>query len=315
MITGGAGFIGSHVTKFIVKKYSNVNVTNLDSLEYCSSLKNIEELNKYPNYKFVQGSICSFDLVRHIIVSENIDTIIHFAAQTHVDNSFGNSFTFTNVNVYGTHVLLEVAYRCGIKRFIHVSTDEVYGENEGDHYREDVVLEPTNPYSATKASAELIAKSYLRSFNLPVIITRSNNVYGPHQFPEKLIPKFICRLTRNEPCCIHGDGLNLRSYIYVDDVVDAFDIILHNGDIGEIYNIGVSLEKTNLQVAKDLQEILGKDGDNYIVFVDDRKYNDKRYAINSQKLHSLGWQPKTEWHCGLIKTIKWYQLKIGRAHV
>ena len=310
LLTGGAGFIGSHVVRRLVKNYPQYNIVNFDCLDYCSCLKNIEDLEAYPNYKFVEGNICSSDFVRHIILSEKIDTVMHFAAQSHVDNSFGNSFAFTKVNVLGTHVLLEAAYRCRVKRFIHVSTDEVYGENEGEHYKEEMVLEPTNPYSATKAAAEFIAKSYLRSFKLPLIITRGNNVYGPHQYPEKLIPKFICRLYRNMPLCIHGSGDNTRSFIFVEDVAEAFDTILHKGTTGEIYNIGINDDKSNLSVANDLLDVFGFDAEKkatMIQFVEDRKYNDKRYAIDSKKLNDLGWQPRTEWKDGLKRTIEWYR--------
>jgi len=198
LITGGAGFIASHVILLLVKKYPNYKIVNLDILDYCSSLKNLAEIEQFRNYKFVKGSIGSTDLVNYILKKEKIDTIMHFAAQSHVDNSFGNSLVFTQTNVLGTHVLLEASKVAGIKRFIHVSTDEVYGEidrADGDA-SEEKVLEPTNPYAATKAAAEFIVKSYHRSFNLPIIITRGNNVYGPHQYPEKIIPKFILRFKK-----------------------------------------------------------------------------------------------------------------------
>eukprot|EP00009_Paramoeba_aestuarina_P004755 CAMPEP_0201507810 /NCGR_PEP_ID=MMETSP0161_2-20130828/1363_1 /ASSEMBLY_ACC=CAM_ASM_000251 /TAXON_ID=180227 /ORGANISM="Neoparamoeba aestuarina, Strain SoJaBio B1-5/56/2" /LENGTH=374 /DNA_ID=CAMNT_0047902281 /DNA_START=85 /DNA_END=1209 /DNA_ORIENTATION=- len=310
LITGGAGFIGSHVVRRLVKNYPQYHIVNFDCLDYCSSSKNISDIEDYPNYKFVEGNICSSDFVRHIIISEKIDTVMHFAAQSHVDNSFGNSFSFTETNILGTHVLLEAAYRCDVKRFIHVSTDEVYGETDGEHFRENMVLEPTNPYSATKAAAEFIAKSYLRSFKLPLIITRGNNVYGPHQYPEKLIPKFICRLQRGEQLCIHGDGQNTRSFIFVEDVAGAFDTILHKGATGEIYNIGIKEERSNLTVAKDLIELFGfteAEKANLIQYVEDRKYNDRRYAIESEKLNKLGWHPTTAWKDGLQKTVDWYK--------
>ena len=308
LITGGAGFIGSHVVRRLVKGYPDYFIVNFDCLDYCSSLKNIADLEKSPNYKFVEGNICSSDFVRHIILTEKIDTVMHFAAQSHVDNSFGNSFSFTKTNILGTHILLEAAYRCRVKRFIHVSTDEVYGETYGDHLRENVVLEPTNPYSATKAAAEFIAKSYLRSFKLPVIITRGNNVYGPHQYPEKLIPKFICRLQRDMPLCIHGDGQNTRSFVYVEDVAEAFDTILHKGITGEIYNLGIKEERSNLSVAQDLIDVFGFDEEKCMIqFVEDRKYNDRRYAIESEKLNKLGWFPSTDWKEGLKRTVDWYR--------
>ena len=238
---------------------------------------------------------------------------MHFAAQTHVDNSFGNSFAFTQANIYGTHVLLESAKNCPtIRRFIHVSTDEVYGEGEDfdtNPMDEEHILEPTNPYAATKAGAEFLVKSYHRSFKLPVIITRGNNVYGPHQYPEKLIPKFTNQLLRGLPVTIHGDGTNTRNFLYVEDVARAFDCILHKGKIGHIYNIGGKNELPNIDVAKTLIKILGKQEDesDYIVTVPDRKFNDLRYTINSSKLHELGWKEEVSWEEGLATTVEWYK--------
>ena len=207
LITGGAGFIASHVVILMVKKYPNLKIVNFDRLDYCSCIENLCDLKSEPNYKFIKGNICSSELVSYVLESEKIDTIMHFAAQTHVDNSFGNSFQFTQNNILGTHVLLESAKVANIARFIHVSTDEVYGEQRLDQeaMNEEQVLEPTNPYAATKAGAEFIAKSYHRSFGMPLIITRGNNVYGPHQYPEKLIPKFINQLTRGRQVTLHGN--------------------------------------------------------------------------------------------------------------
>jgi dTDP-glucose 4,6-dehydratase len=308
LVTGGAGFIASHVVLLLVKKYPNYKIVNYDKLDYCSCLANLKEIETSPNYKFVKGDIQSVDLVSHILKTEQIDTILHFAAQTHVDNSFGNSLKFTETNVLGTHILLEAARVFQIKRFIHVSTDEVYGENEGDDFDEEKVLEPTNPYAATKAGAEFIVKSYHRSFGLPVIITRGNNVYGPHQYPEKLIPKFICLLQRDRPLTLHGNGSHKRTFVYVSDVAKAFDIILHQGAVGQIYNIGSNMEFSNLEIAiklLEMFELLGQK-DNYLTFVTDRVFNDKRYAINSEKLKKLGWKPETEFEVGLRETIRWY---------
>ena len=208
LITGGAGFIASHVVILMVKKYPNLKIVNFDRLDYCSCIENLNDLKSEPNYKFIKGNICSSELVSYVLESEKIDTIMHFAAQTHVDNSFGNSFQFTQNNILGTHVLLESAKVANIARFIHVSTDEVYGEQRLDQeaMNEEQVLEPTNPYAATKAGAEFIAKSYHRSFGMPLIITRGNNVYGPHQYPEKLIPKFINQLTRGRQVTLHGNN-------------------------------------------------------------------------------------------------------------
>lgn len=287
-------------------------------MDYCACLANLDELKDLPNFKFIKGDICSSDLVNFVFAENKIDTVMHFAAQTHVDNSFGNSFAFTQANIFGTHVLLECAKNCKtIKRFIHVSTDEVYGEGETFDCKpmdEESVLEPTNPYAATKAGAEFLVKSYHRSFKLPCIITRGNNVYGPHQFPEKLIPKFTNQILRGLPVTIHGDGSNTRNFLFVEDVARAFETILHKGELGMIYNIGGNNELPNLQVAKDLIKILGKEGEeeDYITYVPDRKFNDLRYTINSSKLHELGWREEMSWEEGLKITVEWYKKYTSR---
>ena len=230
----------------------------------------------------------------------------------HVDNSFGNSFQFTQNNIFGTHVLLESAKSAGIARFIHVSTDEVYGEGEINEnpMQEEHVLEPTNPYAATKAGAEFLVKSYHRSFNLPVIITRGNNVYGPHQYPEKLIPKFTNQLMRNRPVTLHGDGQNTRNFLYVTDVARAFEFILFKGNVGQIFNIGGSNEISNIVVSKELIRIMGMDDreESLITFVDDRPFNDLRYTIDCRKLHELGWREIVSFKEGLAHTVNWYRL-------
>merc|ERR1712054_47969 len=253
-------------------------------MDYCSSLKNLGEIEDLPNYKFVKGNILSADLLKYVFEQEQIDTVIHAAAQTHVDNSFGNSFTFTENNVMGTHCLLECAKNHRITRFVHVSTDEVYGSSyeaelskvEGD------VLEPTNPYAATKAAAENMVKSYWHSFDLPVIITRGNNVYGPHQYPEKVIPKFIRRLHKGMKCCLHGDGSNSRHFLFVTDVAEAFDTIIHRGVEGNVYNIGAHREVTNRELSETLiAKMFPKDEINdHLEFVADRPFNDVRYYLN-----------------------------------
>lgn len=243
---------------------------------------------------------------------------MHFAAQTHVDNSFGNSFQFTENNIMGTHVLLESAKVAGIKRFIHVSTDEVYGEQRADQdaMDEEQVLEPTNPYAATKAGAEFLAKSYHRSFGMPIIVTRGNNVYGPHQYPEKLIPKFINQLSRGRKVTLHGTGSNKRNFLFVEDVARAFEIILFKAKVGQIYNIGGSNERTNIDVAKDLIRLSGLRGagkeEEMITFVEDRVFNDFRYHINSDRLFQLGWREQMAWEDGLKQTFDWYQKNSNR---
>jgi len=275
-------------------------------------LANLNEIADLPNYKFVKGNICSSELVSYVLKEEKIDTIMHFAAQTHVDNSFGNSFQFTENNIMGTHVLLESAKVCGIKRFIHVSTDEVYGEQHmnQDAMDEEQVLEPTNPYAATKAGAEFMAKSYHRSFNMPIIITRGNNVYGPHQFPEKLIPKFINQISRGKAVTMHGTGQNMRNFLYVEDVARAFEIVLFKGVVGQIYNIGGTQERKNIEVTKDLLALSGyitpEQQQTMITYVEDRAFNDLRYHINSDKLAALGWKELVKWEDGLKVTYDWF---------
>lgn len=254
LITGGAGFIASHVVDLFCEKYRHYKVVVIDSLQYCASLKNLENVRNLNSFKFVEGDIRSADLVRHILLQENIDTIMHFAAETHVDNSFGNSFSFTETNVLGTHVLLEACRLLpSVKRFIHVSTDEVYGESSflaGTSNVEAAALTPTNPYSATKAAAEMLVTAYGTSYNLPYIITRGNNVYGPRQYPEKAIPKFIHLLRRQRKIPIHGSGTALRSYMHARDAASAFDCVLHRGKIQNVYNIGAHEERSVLSVAE-----------------------------------------------------------------
>lgn len=311
LITGGAGFIASHVVILLATKYPQFKIVNFDRLDYCSCLENVAYLNELPNYKFVKGNICSADLLNYVLEEEKIDTIMHFAAQTHVDNSFGNSFQFTQNNIMGTHVLLESAKIAGIKRFIHVSTDEVYGEQrlDQDAMDEEQLLEPTNPYAATKAGAEFIAKSYYRSFGLPLIITRGNNVYGPHQYPEKLIPKFINQLRRGRKVTLHGTGENKRNFLYVEDVARAFETVLFKGKVGVVYNIGGSNERSNIDVAKDLIGLAGYKGkeDQMITFVEDRFFNDLRYHINSDRLFELGWREQVSWEDGIKLTYDWFE--------
>ena len=312
LITGGCGFIGSNFINYFVKKYPDYNIYNIDALYYCASLKNIKVSEKN-NYKFIKGNIKSVDLINHILNEYNITHIIHFAAQSHVDSSFSNSSQYIEDNIVGTHNLLECIKNYhektdNIKLIIHVSTDEVYGESElnEESKNEMSVLCPTNPYAATKGGAELIVQSYIHSYNLPIIITRGNNVYGPHQYIEKLIPKFIHLLLNDKQCTIHGDGSNLRSFIFIDDVVNAFDIIFHKGKINNIYNIGIDQEYSVLDITTRLITIVN-DGiiDDNIIFVKDRFFNDKRYFVNYDKLKQLGWHPTVRIDQGLYQTYEW----------
>ena len=323
LITGGCGFIGSNFINYILKKYDDIYVINIDAMYYCASELNIDkefrESDTYKNrYKLIKGNLCSYDLVNHIMNDYNIEYIIHFAAQSHVQNSFEDAIQYTNDNIVGTHNLLEVARKYGkLKKFIHVSTDEVYGESmieKGENKKtEESILCPTNPYAATKASAELIAQSYYHSFNLPIIITRGNNVYGPNQYPEKIIPCFIKLLKENKKVTIQGDGSNVRAFIHVNDVVKAFEIILEKGIIGEIYNIGSddNEEYSVYEVAKKLIHKIKKIDNNtecnyndYIEYIEDRPFNDKRYYISNAKIKSLGWSIQENFDKGIDDLVK-----------
>ena len=257
LITGGAGFMGSDFVKFMVNKYPKYNFTNYDKLTYAADLKNLKGIENKKNYKFVERDVCDFKPLVKLL--KDIDCIIHLAAESHVDNSIGNSLIFTMSNTYGTHVLLEAARLNNIKKFLHVSTDEVYGDIEEGSFKEDSTLNPNNPYSASKAGAEMIVRSYYKTYKMPIITIRGNNVFGPYQYPEKIIPAFITRLLEDKKIPLHGDGSNIRTYIYVEDFSNALDIIFNKGKIGEIYNIGTSDEKSNLDVTKLLLNKLGKD--------------------------------------------------------
>jgi dTDP-glucose 4,6-dehydratase len=299
LITGGCGFIGSNFINYYFFKNNDVNIINLDAMYYCANENNIkEEIRNSSRYNLIKGNLCSIDLLNHLLNNYKIDTVIHFAAQSHVENSFEDSLKYTYDNILGTHTLLESCRKYGnIQKFIHISTDEVYGESmlsdEEEKKNEQSILCPTNPYAATKASAELIANSYRFSFKLPIIITRGNNVYGPNQYPEKLIPKFIELLKNNKKVTIQGDGTNVRAFLHSLDVAKALELILVKGKIGEIYNIGSDEDReyTVLDIAHILIKLI-KNTDNYnehIEYIEDRPFNDKRYYISNKKVKELGW--------------------------
>jgi dTDP-glucose 4,6-dehydratase len=292
LVTGGCGFIGSNFINYILKKDESIKIFNIDCLNYCANENNII---RHTNYKFIKGNITSKDLVLHILNEYKIDAIIHFAAQSHVDNSFDNSLQYTTDNIYGTHVLLQASKEYGkIKKFLHFSTDEVYGEVDLEHpgCHEKSLLNPTNPYAATKAAAEFLVRSYYHSFKLPVVIVRCNNVYGPNQYPEKLIPKFIKQLKQGAKLTIHGKGETRRNFIWTEDVSNATEIIFHKGKLNEVYNIGTSQEFSVMDVAKLLINKMTDDKvlDNHITFVEDRPFNDFRYSVDITLLKLLGWK-------------------------
>ena len=312
LITGGCGFIGSNFINYIFEK-NKYNIINLDAMYYCSNENNVKKhIRESKNYFLIKGNICSFDLVKHILEVYKPKYVIHFAAQTHVQNSFSDALQFTKDNILGTHTLLEACRIYGnINKFIHVSTDEVYGESmvtDNEKCKtENSILCPTNPYAATKAGAELIAQSYHVSFNMPIIITRGNNVYGPNQYPEKVIPNFIQLLKKNKKVTIQGDGSCIRAFLHSYDTACAFECILENGKVGEIYNIGCDeeMEYSILDVAKILIKKI-KNTDNYaewIEYIEDRPFNDKRYYISNQKLKDLGWNIKIKFDEGLDSLI------------
>lgn len=316
MITGAAGFIACWLARHLVLTYPNAyNIVSFDKLDYCSSLNNTRVLNDKRNFSFYHGDITNPSEVMDCMQRHNIDTIFHFAAQSHVDLSFGNSYAFTHTNVYGTHVLLESAKKVGIKKFIHISTDEVYGEvkDDEDDLLETSILAPTNPYAASKAAAEMLVHSYQKSFKLPVIIVRSNNVYGPHQYPEKIIPKFSLLLHRGNPVVLHGDGTPTRRYLYAGDAADAFDTILHKGTMGQVYNVGSYDEVSNLTLCSKLLTYLNIPHETqaelhkWIKHTHDRPFNDHRYAVDGTKLRQLGWEQKTSFSDGLATTVDWYK--------
>ncbi len=323
LVTGGCGFIGSNFINYFFEIDQTCNIINFDALYYCANEMNVnEKVRNSDRYKLVKGNLCSVDLVRHVLQSYNIDTIIHFAAQSHVQNSFEDSLQYTNDNILGTHTLLECARKYGkngkIEKIIHISTDEVYGEsmlNENEEKKnEESVLCPTNPYAATKAAAELIAKSYYHSFKMPIIITRGNNVFGPNQYPEKLIPLFIKLLRENKSVTIQGDGSNVRAFLHVNDVCSALSLILDKGKIGEVYNIGSDEhdEYTVYQIAELLirkikypnVDIVSKvDVKKWITYIKDRPFNDKRYYISNSKVKNLGWTINTKFEDGIDQLI------------
>jgi dTDP-glucose 4,6-dehydratase len=303
LITGGCGFIGSNFINYYKKLYPEIFIINFDKIDYCS---NINDIN---HDKLIIGNLNNSELVSYILNEYNIDTVVNFAAQTHVDNSFITPLEFTKDNINGTHCLLECCriYN-NIKRFIHISTDEVYGEIDlkTDGCKEDYLLNPTNPYSATKTAIEFIIKSYYYSFKLPIIITRSNNVYGKKQYIEKVIPRFISLIKENKKCTIQGTGENRRCFIHIDDICSAIDIIIKKGNINQIYNIGTENEISILELAKKIIEILKPDEnfENYIEFIKDRNFNDFRYYINSDKLKELGWKETIDFNKGLLEIIR-----------
>ena len=305
LVTGGAGFIGSNFVRYMVEKYSDYHIINLDALTYCGNLENLKDIEDKDNYTFVKGDIRDKAIVNELV--EKSDYVINFAAESHVDRSIADPEIFIKSNVLGTQVLLNAAKEHGVEKYIQISTDEVYGTlGKTGYFTEDTPLQPNSPYSASKAGGDLIARAYHETFGLPVNITRCSNNYGPYQFPEKLIPLMISNALEDKKLPVYGDGKNVRDWLHVHDHCSAIDLVLHEAKPGEVYNIGGNNEKQNIEIVKLILGELGKD-ESLIEFVTDRLGHDRRYAIDSTKIQEeLSWKPEYTFEVGIRKTIQWY---------
>jgi len=308
LVTGGAGFIGSNFIRYLLQRYREYRVINYDALTYAGNLENLSGVDLSPRYIFVNADICDDAAVERVLRDYRVDAVVHFAAESHVDRSILGPSVFVRTNVLGTSILLEAARQAGIQRFIHVSTDEVYGSLEATgKFTEATPLHPNSPYSASKASSDLIALSYFRTYGTPVIVTRCSNNYGPYQFPEKLIPLMIANALNDKPLPVYGDGLNVRDWLYVEDHCSALDVVLHKGKEGEVYNIGGDNEQANIEIVKLILTELDKPH-SLITFVKDRPGHDRRYAIDAAKIEKeLGWKPSHTFEKGIRETIRWYR--------
>ena len=305
LVTGGAGFIGSNFVRYMVEKYSDYHIINLDALTYCGNLENLKDIEDKDNYTFVKGDIRDKAIVDELV--EKSDYVINFAAESHVDRSIADPEIFIKSNVLGTQVLLNAAKEHGVEKYIQISTDEVYGTlGKTGYFTESTPLQPNSPYSASKAGGDLITRAYYETFGLPVNITRCSNNYGPYQFPEKLIPLMISNALEDKKLPLYGDGKNIRDWLHVHDHCSAIDLVLHDAKPGEVYNIGGNNEKQNIEIVKLILGELGKD-ESLIEFVTDRLGHDRRYAIDSTKIQEeLSWKPEYTFEVGIRKTIQWY---------
>jgi dTDP-glucose 4,6-dehydratase len=304
LVTGGAGFIGSNFVRYMVNKYSDYKIVVLDALTYAGNRENLQDLEDKPNYEFHHGNICDRDVVDKL--TAKCEVIINFAAETHVDRSILEAGSFIQTDVVGTFTLLEAAKKHKINRYIQISTDEVYGSIEYGSFSETSPLQPNSPYSASKASGDLLVRSYHKTYGLPTLITRSSNNYGPYQYPEKLIPLFITNAIDNLPLPLYGDGKNVRDWLYVLDNCEALDVVLHQGKDGEVYNIGGGNEMENIRITNSILELLGKPK-SLIKPVEDRLGHDRRYSIKMDKVKQLGWKPQHNFDQALRETVQWYK--------
>jgi dTDP-glucose 4,6-dehydratase len=303
LVTGGAGFVGSNYIRYLLHKRPNAEVINLDKLTYAGNLDNLRDVEKNSRYRFVQGDICDAKLVNQLAAEAEV--IVNFAAESHVDRSIGAPDDFIRTDVFGAFVLLEAARQHKIKKFIQISTDEVYGSILKGSFKETDALMPSSPYSASKAGADRLAYSYFVTYGVPVIITRCSNNFGPYQYPEKLIPLFVTNALEDKPLPIYGDGKNVRDWIYVEDHCDAIDFVFEHGEDGEVYNVGGGNERNNLEITEMILAKLQKPR-SLMAYVTDRLGHDRRYSLDSNKLAALGWQPKQEFKTALESTITWY---------
>ncbi len=307
LITGGAGFIGSNFIHYVLREHPGTAVVNVDSLTYCGNLENLTEVEDHPDYRFVRADIADREAMEKLFSEEDFDAVINFAAESHVDRSITDPSIFLKTNVIGTQVLLDLAVNYRVRRFVQISTDEVYGSlPPTGFFLETTPLAPNSPYSASKAAADLLARAYVHTYGLDAVITRCSNNYGPFQFPEKLIPLMITNALEDKPLPVYGDGMNVRDWLHVEDHCRAIWMVLEKGATGEIYNIGGSNEWHNLALVRELLKILGKP-ESLITFVKDRPGHDRRYAIDASKIKAeIGWEPTYDFASGLRQTVAWY---------
>ncbi len=304
LVTGGAGFIGSNFVRFMINKYEDYEIIVLDALTYAGNRENLADIENNDRYSFIHGNIGDMQLIDEIMPKAQM--VVNFAAETHVDRSIHEAGEFIETDVRGTFVLLEAAKKHGVERFLHISTDEVYGSIDEGSFHEDDPLQPNSPYSASKAAGDLLVRSYFVTYDLPVLITRSSNNFGPYQYPEKLIPFFVTNAIDDLPLPLYGDGRNVRDWLYVTDNCEAIDRVLHEGNLGEIYNIGAGNERENIFITREILKILGKP-DSLIKYVKDRPGHDRRYSVDIGKIRELGWNPSTDFVTALERTVAWYR--------
>lgn len=306
LVTGGCGFIGSHFIRHVLNKYPAYSIINLDALTYAGNPENLKDVQGNGRYTFVKGKIEDAALIKELV--RDIDAVVHFAAESHVDRSIADAQPFLMTNIIGTHTLMEAAKNAPVKRFVHISTDEVYGAlGEEGKFTEDTPLSPNSPYSASKASADMLVRAFHETFGFPALIVRPSNNYGPYQYPEKFIPLMITNLFENRPVPVYGKGKNVRDWLFVEDNCGAIDLILHKGKVGEAYNVGGNAEKRNINIVRKVIEVMGKD-ESLITFVKDRPGHDYRYALDTSKIErELSWKPSVDIDDGLIKTVRWYR--------